>query len=84
MKRNNFAILWRQDWFILHLFKDAANNPHRYSDAGRYAALIDRGQQCLKNDETEQLKNVVIQLMQIKIHTGADDDLSENVNILKS
>lgn len=83
MKGNNFAILWRQDWFVLHLFKEAVNNPHRYSDAGRYTALIERGHQCLKNDETEQLKNVVIQLMMIKIHTGADDDLSENVNILK-
>lgn len=84
MKGNNFAILWRQDWFVLHLFKSAANNPHRYSDAGRYAALIERGQRCLQNDETEQLKNVVIQLMQIKIQTGADEDLSENVNIIKS
>lgn len=84
MKGNNFAILWRQDWFILHLFKEAINNPHKYSDPAKYGQLIERGQLCLQKDETELLKNIVIQLMQIKIYTGADDEIAENVNILKS
>lgn len=84
MKGNNFSILWRQDWFVLHLFKDAMNNPHKYSDQAKYKVLIERGQTCLANDETEQLKNIVIQLMQIKIYTDSADDISETVNILKS
>lgn len=84
MKGNNFAILWRQDWFILHLFKDAMNNPHKYSDRAKYCQLIERGQLCLQKDEIEQLKNIVIQLMEIKIYTGADEEITEDVNILKS
>ncbi|MGN0810365.1 MAG: Hsp70 family protein [Akkermansia muciniphila] len=83
MKGNNFAILWRQDWFVLHLFKDAMNNPHKYSDRAKYNLLKERGQQCLRNDETEQLKNIVAQLMQIKIYTGPDEEVTENVNIFK-
>lgn len=84
MKSNNFSILWRQDWFVLHLFKEAAKTPHRYSDRATYEALIERGQNCLKNDETEQLRNVVLLLMQIKIYTGAEDDITASVNIIKS
>lgn len=83
MKGNNFAILWRQDWFVLHLFKDAMKNPHKYSDRAKYNLLMERGQQCLRNDETEQLKNIVAQLMQIKIYTGPDEEATENVNIFK-
>lgn len=83
MKGNNFAILWRQDWFVLHLFKDAMNNPHKYSDRAKYNLLMERGQQCLRNDETEQLKNIVAQLIQIKIYTGPGEEVTENVNIFK-
>lgn len=84
MKGNNFSILWRQDWFVLHLFKEAVNSPQRYSDRATYKVLIERGQNCLKNDDTEQLRNVVLLLMQIKIYTGADDEMSSSVNIIKS
>ena len=84
MKSNNFSILWRQDWFVLHLFKEAVNTPHRYSDRATYEFLIERGQTCLKNDETDQLRNVVLLLMRIKIYTGAEDDITSSVNIIKS
>lgn len=84
MKGNNFTILWRQDWFVLHLFKDAVNSPHKYSDPTKYHMLIERGQLCLQKDEIGQLRNIMLLLMQIKIYTGDEADFAEAVNIMKS
>lgn len=84
MKGNHFSVLWRQDWFVISMFKDAVQSPHKYSDKAVYEALIDRGMSHMKNDEIEQLKDVLVQLMQIKVFSGSGVDFMEDVNIIKA
>lgn len=84
MRGNNFSILWRQDWFVISLFKDAINEPHRYTDRAQYEALIQSGMRYMQNDEVEQLRHVLVKLMQIKIYSGSGSDFMENVNIIKA
>ena len=84
MRGNNFSILWRQDWFVISLFKDAINEPHRYTDRAQYEALIQSGMCYMQNDEVEQLRHVLVKLMQIKIYSDSGSDFMENVNIIKA
>ena len=83
MRRNNFIILWRQDWFVVDYFKRMAKEPHAYSDPAQFEALVQHGTDCIKNDDINQLRRVAAQLVSMRIYSSGVVDMMADVNILR-
>lgn len=83
MRGYNFTILWRQDWFVVDMFKDLAKEPFAYSNQSQYETLVQQGEMCIKNDDFARLRKVVAQLYSIRNFTSGSDDVMANVNILR-
>lgn len=83
MRGYNFTILWRQDWFVVDSFKRFIKEPQAYSDPMQFEALVQQGNNCIKNDDIPQLRRVIGQLMQIRIYKSGLDDIMADVNILR-
>lgn len=83
MRGYNFTILWRQDWFVVGMFKDLAKDPFAYSSRSQFDALVQQGELCIKNDDFARLRKVIAQLYSIRIYKSGADDLMADVNILR-
>ena len=84
LKGKNFAILWRQDWFVVEKFKRMASSPHHFSDPARFRELVGMGMNSLQADDIDSLRKTVGYLTQIQIDTGADADMLDIANIIRS
>jgi molecular chaperone DnaK len=78
-----FRVLWRQDWFVLKLFKSFAGSPFQYADRALFDNLTALGNQCLQRDEFDKLRDVVMKLAQSQIARGGDSDMFEMANIIR-
>lgn len=83
LQRINFEILFRQDFFIVERFKWCARSPHLFSSRQRYLELIELGNQCLRNDDMDKLREVVVHLSGLQIRGPSELDLLESVNIVR-
>ena len=83
LKRKNFEVLWRQDWFVAKKFKWMASSPHHFSDPGRFKELVAIGLGYMQSDDIDSLRQVVGQLWQIQIDTGSDTDMLDITNIIR-
>lgn len=83
LKGRNFEILWRQDWFVIQMFKRMASSPHQFSDPVRFEELVAIGIISIQNDEIDGLRQIVGQLWQIQIVTGSDTDMLDIANIIR-
>ena len=83
LRSKNFAILWRQDWFVVEKFKWMASSPHHFSDPARFKELAAIGMSSLQNDDIDGLRQVVGHLWQLQIDTGSDTDMLDIVNIIR-
>ncbi|OQX62713.1 MAG: heat-shock protein Hsp70 [Desulfococcus sp. 4484_241] len=83
LKRKNFVILWRQDWFVVERFKLMAASPHLFVDKHRFEELSKIGLQFLHSDEIDKLRHIVDQLRQIMIRNVAEDEIFEATNIIR-
>lgn len=79
----NWQILWRQDWFIVESFKRHAGEDYMYTDKARFQELVKIGQQALKTDNIDQLRQIVATLATIRVSSGGSDDTMDIVNILR-
>ena len=84
LKGKSFAILWRQDWFVVEKFKWMASSPHHFSDPVRFKELVEMGMNSLQADDIDSLRKTVGYLTQIQIDTGADADMLDIANIIRS
>lgn len=78
-----WAVLARQDWFIADLFRNWAASPQTFRDKVLHARLVAEGQDALKNDDIDRLRNVIGHMHEIRIFTGSDESLASAVNILR-
>ena len=85
LKSRNFRILWRQDWYVVDLFNDLKSRPRSFSDAVRFKELVARGTSAIKNDDIDELRQVMGHLFEIYIYisTPSDDDFILNTNIIR-
>lgn len=83
MKTKNTIILLRQDWFVVDWYQRAVSNPNNYIDIQRYNELKQMGNVALSNDDIEQLREVLFELLSIQINSGSGDGMFDNVNIVK-
>lgn len=83
MRGKNFAILWRQDWFIIDRFKARAEEKHLYVDTKEHQALIALGIQALKGNDIDKLREIVWSLDMARVGVADEDDMLSSANILK-
>ena len=83
MKTKNTLILLRQDWFVVDWYKRAIANPNNYIDVQKYNELRQLGNAALENDDIDQLRQILLELLSIQIHGGSGDGMFDNVNIVK-
>ncbi len=83
LKRKNFEILWRQDWFVVGRFQQMANSPHYFSDYAQFKELVSLGQNATQADDIDTLRQIVGQLGQIQIGMVPDTDIDAMVNIIR-
>ncbi|MBQ6972888.1 MAG: hypothetical protein IJP86_11125 [Synergistaceae bacterium] len=60
--RKIHGILYRQDWFVVGLFRDVVRNPGDFSDQGKFTALKARGMKCIDDGDIEGLRGVISEL----------------------
>ena len=57
LRRRNFDILWRQDWYVIQRFKQMLKSPHLFADKHRFEELSNIGMQLIRSydDKVESL-----------------------------
>ena len=79
MRFKNFDIMFRQDWYVIDLFKRKAATPYRYLDQARHAELSMQGDKAIQADDIQKLRNVVLHMYAIVLPDGDDLDSSANI-----
>lgn len=82
MKIMNWQILWRQDWFVVNEFKRFSPCGYYVTDKTLLEQLVKAGNEAVKRDDINKLREVVGMLYSIKISTHAEQDLNLQTNIL--
>lgn len=83
MKTKNTMILIRQDWFIVDWYQRSVTSPSNYSDVVRFRQLKQLGDQALANDDIDQLRRVLFELLSIQIHADSGTGMFDIANIIK-
>jgi molecular chaperone DnaK len=60
-----------------------ASAPYKFSDRQRFEELVAMGEQLLKADDIDRLRQVIGQLWQIQIDTGSDTEMLDVANIIR-
>ncbi|EKD63174.1 MAG: hypothetical protein ACD_51C00325G0001 [uncultured bacterium] len=81
MRRRNFDILWRQDWFVVDRFKQMATEYWQFVDRRQHNELVANGVEAIKADDIDKLRQVMYQLYSIRSSSGDDGDMSTAANI---
>ena len=80
----SFSILWRQEWFAIDMFKSVSKSSHDFENPAEYAELVARGNEALKANDIDRLREVIMQLNAARSGQGGVDDFSALVNIVKA
>lgn len=83
LKTKNTVILLRQDWFIVDWYQRATSSSSNYLDQGRFRELKRLGDQALANDDVDQLRSVLFELLSIQIHSDSGEGMFDIANIVK-
>lgn len=83
LRGKNFAILWRQDWFVIDRFKRLAEDSYLFPDANEHAQLVALGAEALKTNDVAKLRTVVAHLDSIRIGSAGEDELMAGANIVR-
>ena len=83
MKTKNTMILIRQDWFIVDLYQRSVTSSSNYSDVTRFRQLKQLGDQALADDDIDQLRRVLFELLSIQIHADSGAGMFDIANIIK-
>ena len=82
MRRMNFDILWRQDWFVVEKFKALSGEEYLFSDQVLFAKLVQAGTEAVKRDDMGELRKIVGMMYSIRIPRQLEEDLNLQANIL--
>lgn len=83
MRTKNTIILLRQDWFVVDWYQRVTASSSNYLDPSRFAELKRLGDQALADDDIDQLRNVLFELLSIQIHSDSGDGMFDIANIVK-
>ena len=79
LRKKCFEILWRQDWFAVGQFKHMANSPWLFADRNLFDELINAGEQHMRLDDMDKLREVIAQLAAIQIYSSSEGDMPLDV-----
>lgn len=83
MKTKNTLILLRQEWFVVDWYQRAIANPNNYIDMQKYSELRQQGDAALANDDIDQLRKILFELLSIQIRSDSGDGMFDNANVVK-
>ncbi len=83
MKTKNTMILLRQDWFIVDWYQRAVASSVNYMDTNRFNELKRLGDMALANDDIDQLRQILFELLSIQIHSDSGEGMFDIANIIK-
>ena len=83
MKTKNTLILLKQDWFIVDWYQRATALSSNYLDQSRFSELKRLGDKALSEDDIDQLRTVLFELLSIQIHSDSGDGMFDIANIVK-
>ena len=83
LKGKNFAILWRQDWFVVERFKWMVQSAHLFPDKGQFDQLSSMGMSALQGDDIDKLRQVVAQMDQFRLDAGGEVEMFDLANIIR-
>jgi molecular chaperone DnaK len=83
IKSKTFGILWRQDWFVIDRFKSLTASPRLFTDKRLFEELMRKGTQFMQADDIEKLRDIIRQLLSIRIRGGSDNEIFDAVNIIR-
>ena len=83
MKTKNTIILIRQDWFIVDWYQRSVTSPANYIDIARFKELKKLGDAALVNDDIDQLREILFELLAIKISSDSGSGMFDIANIVK-
>lgn len=84
LRRRNFMILWRQDWFVIDRFKWLTQDTYLFADLREHARLVAAGAEALKANDIDKLRTIVAHIESIRIVSADEDDMMAGANILRS
>ena len=76
-------ILLRQDWFIVDWYQRAVVSSVNYMDVSRFNELKRMGDMALANDDIDQLRQILFELLSIQIHSDSGEGMFDIANIIK-
>jgi molecular chaperone DnaK len=84
MRGINFAVIWRQDWYVVARFKRLAETAQLFVDRDEHQLLVAQGLQAIKQDDMDALRRVLITMMSKDTTSGFDGTMAVDANIVRS
>lgn len=82
LREKNFAIMFRQDWFVIDRFKGLAESAFLFPNAETHAALVGHGTEALRASDMDRLRQVVIELYSARWAPVSDEAFLADSNIM--
>ena len=79
------SILWKQDWFIIDMFKYYASKPFLFENKTRFNALVKQGEAAILAGDIKQLNKIIGDLFSIMTRSGGSSAIYDQdvINIVK-
>lgn len=83
LKRKNFDVLIKQDWFIVEWYRVQVSAPHNFIDQAKFKQLKMQGDAAMAKDDIKTLRAVLGELLNIRIRSDDGTAMFDVANIVK-
>lgn len=83
LRLKSYNVLWRQDWFVIRLFNMLIEKSYNYTDSGAFDELKSCGQGYVSLDRINELRQVVLALLELQNPEVSGENVSDLVNVIK-
>jgi molecular chaperone DnaK len=84
LRGRNFAILWRQDWFVIDRFKKLAEDSHLFANPNEHAEMTREGEAALASNDIDRLRTAVMRMESVRIGAIREDEVLASANIVRA
>lgn len=78
-----FAILIKQDWFVIECYNSAVSHPHNFVDREKYNQLKLLGDSAIVKNNITELRRILRELLIMQIQSGSGMDMFDAANIMR-
>ncbi|GMM92498.1 Hsp70 family protein [Qipengyuania sp. MTN3-11] len=79
-----FLALWKSEAFVIGRFQWLAASPEMFPDRSQHTTLVNRGQRALGVNDLDSLRQVVIEMDQIRFVRSGEEELLAMANIVRA